>query len=268
MISSQNPKRVQREQGPDTLPALREMLIQDPRIGRAEIHPDAYDSPDRHDDTAPKAIHHAPSIAPMAPSLALNAQLATPPSDRIATKRPSVARRVFRTGARGFIVIVVVGGTFALLSSGDVKKQDILGTWDLSLSWLSSVLHTNLSQSYEVAAGSISKPLDQTPSQNTALLPATPGIQSAPASVVIESSPETQHRLETMASDLADVRRLVERLAARQDQMARDIATLQTAEQTLSERLSSLPEPPAVHLPRKKAIRTHKIRLGSHPDHT
>ena len=40
-------------------------------------------------------------------------------------------------------------------------------------------------------------------------------------------------------SDLADIRRIVEQFAARQDQMARDIATLQAAEQNVSQKMSA-----------------------------
>jgi len=268
MVSSQKPTHgVQRGQGPDTLPALREMLIQDPRIGRVEVHPDGNGSSDRHDRTAPKEIHHAPSIAPTVPSSELNSQRASLQSDGTSNDRPSVGRRVFHTVARGFIVIAMVCAAFALLSDGGDKKKDIVRAWDHSLNWLSSVLGTNSSQDSDVAPESGSKPLDQTPTQNTALLPAAPHIQPAPASVATASSPELQHQLETMVSDLADVRRLVEQLAARQDQMVRDIATLQAAEQNVSQKLSSLPESQTVRVPRKKAVRpVHKSTLSAYPN--
>ena len=231
MASAQNEtQRVQHEQGPDTISALREMLLQDPRIGR--------------DDTAPKKFHHAPSISPAEPSIELNPQQAILQGDGTSSDRPSVGRRVFHTVAHDFIVIIMVGAVFFLLSFGDDKKKDIVSAWDLSLSWLSSVLRTNSSQVSDVAAEPVSKTAaepvsgtsDQKSSQNTALLPEAPSIQSAPVSVATGLSSESQHQLEMMASDLAIVRHVVEQLAARQDQMARDIATLQAPEQKVSPR--------------------------------
>jgi hypothetical protein len=239
MASAQNEtQRVQHEQGPDTISALREMLLQDPRIGR--------------DDTAPKKFHHAPSISPAEPSIELNPQQATLQSDGITSDRPSVGRRVFHTVAHDFIVIIMVGAVFFLLSFGDDKKKNIVSAWDLSLSWLSSVLRTNSSQVSDVAAEPVSKTAaepgsetsDQKSPQNTALVPEAPralvpeapSIQSAPVSVAAGLSSESQHQLEMMASDLTIVRHVVEQLAARQDQMARDIATLQVPEQKVSPR--------------------------------
>jgi hypothetical protein len=242
MGSSQNkPQDVQCKQGPDILLALRESLIQDPRIGTIPVHAD------RHDDAAQNGFHQAsslsaakpsidlnreqtrlqsddsPSIAPTQPSIELNPQQASLQSDQISSDRPPVERRVFFTLARGFIVIAVVGGV-ALLSYGGDKKRDIVGAWNLSLHWLSSVLRTNSSQGPDTAGLSVSKPLGPAPPQNIALLPVAPGSQAAPASVAPRSSSESQYLLETMTSDLAVVRRLVDELATREDQMARDIA--------------------------------------------
>jgi hypothetical protein len=146
----------------------------------------------------------------------------------------------------------MVGAVFFLLSFGDDKKKDIVSAWDHSLNWLSSVLRTDSSQVSDVAAEPVSKTAaepvsktaaepvsetsDQMSSQNTALVPEAPSIQSAPVSVATGLSSESQHQLEMMASDLAIVRHVVEQLAARQDQMARDIATLQVPEQKVSPR--------------------------------
>ncbi len=289
MGSSQNQTHdVQRKQGPDILLALRESLIEDPRIGTVAARADGGSASGKHDDTAQKEFHHAssiavakpavdqnlgqasqpsdgipadsPSIAPMEPSSDLNLGQANLQSDGISSDRPTVGRRVFHVVARGFVVIAMVGAAFALLSYGSDKKKDIVRARDLSLTWLSSVLRTTASQGPEVAAASAAKPLDQTPLQNTAHLATAPGTQSPPASVAPGSSPEPQHQLETMANDLAVVRRLVEQLAARQDQMAQDIATLQAAEQNVSQKISSLPQSPIVRIRRKKVVKSDNDR--------
>ncbi len=142
----------------------------------------------------------------------------------------SVGRRVFRTFAYGFIIIVTVGAALAWQSSDD-KTKDMVRAWGISLSQLSSVLGTKSPAASDVAAKPVSKTSEQ-------------------ASVAAGSSPEAQHQLETMGSDLAVVRRIVEQLAAKQEQMAQDIATLQAAEQNVSEKKSSLPQSSAVP-PRK-----------------
>jgi hypothetical protein len=66
------------------------------------------------------------------------------------------------------------------------------------------------------------------------------GAPLAPAA----SSPEVQQALEVMARDLADLRQTVNQLVVGQEQMARDIATLQAAEKDLRPRISA-PEPAA-----------------------
>ena len=115
--------------------------------------------------------------------------------------------------------------------SSDDKTKDMVRAWGISLSQLSSVLGTKSPAASDVAAKPVSKTSEQ-------------------ASVAAGSSPEAQHQLETMGSDLGVVRRIVEQLAAKQEQMAQDIATLQAAEQNVREKKSSLPQSSAVP-PRK-----------------
>jgi hypothetical protein len=259
MVSSQKQTQdVPHEQGTDILPAIREMLIQDPRIGRVEAQPERYGSSARIDDRSRKNFHPAPSITPAEPSLDPNPQQASLQKDRISNDKPSVGWRVFLTVARGFIVIAMVGAAFALLSYGDDKQRDLVRARDLSLNWLSSVLRSDSYQGSDGAAEPVSKPSGQTPSPSTTLPPGAPSIQSAQAPAATESSPDLQHQFETMASDVAVVRRLIEQLSARDDQMARDIATMQAAEQNVSQKLLSLPQSPTVRIPRKKVRAAHR----------
>jgi hypothetical protein len=64
--------------------------------------------------------------------------------------------------------------------------------------------------------------------------------EAAASTAPAAPSPEMQ-QLETMAHDLAIVRQSVEQLAAGQEQMARDIANLQTAGQDIRRRIAALP---------------------------
>jgi hypothetical protein len=256
MISSHKRTRgVLGEQGTDIVPALREMLIQDPRIGRVETRPQGSGSLGSRDESARKEFHAAPSIAPAESSLDPKPQQANLQTDRISGDRPSVGWRVFQTVARGVIVISMVGAAFALLSNGDDRQRDLVNARDSSLRWLSSVLRSDSDQSPDGVGERVFKPLDQTQLQNTTPLPDAPAIQSSQPSVPTGLSPGPQHQLEAMASDLADVRRLVEQLAAKEDQMERNIATLQTTVQNVSQKLSSLPESLTTLIPHKKIVR-------------
>ena len=67
-----------------------------------------------------------------------------------------------------------------------------------------------------------------------------------------------------MVSDLAVVRRIVEQLAAKQEQMAQDIATLQATKQNVSEKKSLLPQTSAVP-PRKNTHSEAAVQPPSVP---
>jgi hypothetical protein len=55
------------------------------------------------------------------------------------------------------------------------------------------------------------------------------------------SSSELQHQLDAMTENLGTLQRMVAELTSRQEQMTKDIATLQTTQQSVSEKLSALP---------------------------
>ncbi len=90
----------------------------------------------------------------------------------------------------------------------------------------------------------------------------TPVIQTAPALAAAAISPELV-RLE-VARDLAVIRNSVEQLAAKQEQMAQNIATLQAAEQDIiQERSSPSLSGPVSLPPRKKARRVEPRKLAA-----
>jgi hypothetical protein len=90
----------------------------------------------------------------------------------------------------------------------------------------------------------------------------TPVTPTASALAAAAISPELV-RLE-VARDLAVIRNSVEQLAAKQEQMAQKIATLQAAEQEIIQERSSLPlSGPVSHPPRKKARRVAPGKLAA-----
>lgn len=172
-------------------------------------------------------------VAPIGPEDWPEPPLHAPPrvsgfhNDQRVSKRSSFGRRMFRL----FIAALIgAGATLAWQSYGDEAKAMII-TWAPSLGGLLSV-------------STKSPANDQVSAQGTALP------QSAPAAAAV--SPEVMQQLEPMARDLSFLRRSIEQLAAKQEQMAQNIATLQTVEQDIKQRVSSPPPSRAVPIPPRK----------------
>ena len=125
--------------------------------------------------------------------------------DQVASDRPSVGRRIFRTLTRFFIAVLI--GVGATLAYGDAAREMVVARAP-TLAWLLSV---SMTKSPAVAA----------------------------------TSTDPVQQLEPLASNLDVVRRSVEQLAAKQDQMAQNIATLQAVEEDIRQKVSSPPPPPS-----------------------
>jgi len=122
--------------------------------------------------------------------------------DQVASDRPSIGRRIFRTLARFIIAVLIgIGATLAWQSHGDAAREMVVARAP-SLGWLLSVSTTK-----------------------------------SPA--VAATAPDPVQQLEPLASNLDVVRRSVEQLAAQQEQMARNIATLQALEEDIRQKVSS-----------------------------
>ena len=161
--------------------------------------------------------------------------------DHLGIDRPSIGRRMFRALVRFFIAAVIgVGATLAWQSYGDEAKE-MVRTWIPSVAWLLPVSTTK------------SPPNGQVSAQDAALPQSTPVTQT-PAPTAAATSPELV-QLEPMARDLAVMRRSLEQLAAKQEQMAQNIATLQAVEQDIRQKMSSRPPSPAVPVPPRKPPR-------------
>jgi hypothetical protein len=119
---------------------------------------------------------------------------------------PSVGRRIFGALTRFFIAVLLgVGATLAWQSHGDEAKEMLLARAP-SLGWLLSV-----------------------------------SVTKSPAAIT--NSPDLVQQLAPLASNLDAVRRNLELLAARQEQMSQNIAALQAVEQDIKEKLSFPPQP-------------------------
>jgi hypothetical protein len=133
----------------------------------------------------------------------------------LASGRPSIGRRIFRALARFSITVLIgVGVTLGWQSYGDVAKEMLVARAP-TLAWVLPVLPTK-------------------------------------SPVVAATSPDPMQQLGPLASNLDVVRRNVEQLAARQEQMAQSIAAMQAVEEDIRQneedirqKMSSAPSPPA-----------------------
>jgi hypothetical protein len=124
-------------------------------------------------------------------------------------RRRSIVGRMFRAVTRFVIVVLIgVGATLGWQAYGNMAKE-MLAAHAPEQAWLLSYL------------------------------PAT----KPPAPVAAAPSPALQ--LEPLASNLEFVRRSVEQLALKQEQMIRNIAALQALDEDIRQKVSSPPPPPA-----------------------
>ena len=157
----------------------------------------------------------------------------------VTSNRSSIERRVFRTvcGLLIAIVVAVVWQTYR-----DDQTVKLIEAWGhSSVVWLSAALGATQRDSKSAAQPS-TKLSDQA-------APA-PAVTSRPA---IEFA-ELNQQLQTVANDLAVLRRNIEQLSSRQEQMSRDISTVQAIEQNVSEKISSLTQAAPVHVPPRKNV--------------
>lgn len=140
----------------------------------------------------------------------LNAPIHSPHPSRlndreVASDRPSIGRRVLPRFS--IAALIGIGATLGWQSYGDAAKEMVIAQAP-TLAWLLSI--------------STTKP-----------------------PVVATTSPGPVQQLEPLAFNLDIVRRSVEQLAAKQEQMAQNIAALQAVEEDIRQKISSTPPSPA-----------------------
>jgi hypothetical protein len=158
---------------------------------------------------------------------------------RGASNRSSVERQVFRIIC-GLLIAIVVAVVWQAYRDDQTMK--LVKAWGhSSVVWLSAALGATQRE-----AGSAAEP-STTSSDHAA---STPGVTSKPTNEFAELN----QQLQTVVHDLAVLRRNVEQLSGRQEQMSRDILTVQATEQNVSEKISSLTQAAPVHVPPRKNV--------------
>ena len=126
---------------------------------------------------------------------------------RAAIERPSMGKRIVRTVTRFSVAVLIgIGGTLAWQAYGD-EAREMAVTRAPSLGWLLSVSKTK------------------------------------PVAAAAATSPDLTQQLAPLAQNLDAMRRSVEQLAARQEQLAQNVATLQSVGQDIREKVSAPPQP-------------------------
>ena len=126
----------------------------------------------------------------------------------VASDRPSIGRRMLRSLTRFSIAALIgVGATLGWQSYGDAAKEMVIARAP-TLAWLLSI--------------STTKP-----------------------PVAAATSPDLVQQLAPLALNLDVVRRAVEQLAAKQEQMAQNFTALQAVEEDIRQKVSSTPPSPA-----------------------
>jgi hypothetical protein len=212
---------------------------------------------DLHRPTARSDFSAGPRVTE--PSLDPTLRSADVNNAPLLTDRPSVGRRTSRSLAR-FLVATCVGvaGTLAWQSYGGTAEQMIANSAP-QLRWL--LLSPSAPPSgREIAVEQPSPPAVQAsvPQAASAQAGAVALTTSETSTAPIAPSPELQQ----FEADLAAVRQSVEQLAAGQEQMARDIAKLQTAGQDIRRRIAALP-PTAATMARKPVPRAQPAPQSS-----
>ena len=158
------------------------------------------------------------------------------------TDRPPLGKRISRGFARFLLAACIgVAATLAWQTYGDATKQMIANAAP-QLDWLLSLLPaTNPPSGREITGEQPSQPAASAPQAASAQTGAAPSTLSEAAASAAPADPALDLRqLETMSHDLAVVRESIEQLAASQEQIARDIAKLQTDGQDIRRRISAL----------------------------
>jgi hypothetical protein len=208
-VHAPDPKDVE-----SALRTLRELTVQQGSPSTA-IHQANRNGPAELDNDADSA----PSIVPPEPAIDQNEEIGVenPP-----TVRRSLGRRAYGTIVGG-VVIAAAAGLAWQTYSDDQTKVMVKALW-------SSVHGVTSNPGSDLAANNTPQLTDQTATV----------AKSSPTPVVAETPPELLQQLQTIVTDLAVLRHAVEEIASNQGQTSRDIASIQVAQQKVSQQISSL----------------------------
>src|SRR6266567_3219865 len=167
---------------------------------------------------------------------------------------PSPGKRTLRVLSRLLIVAIIgVGGIVAWQSYGEAAKKK-LASWAPPIGWvrLGPGLKPSPGAGF-VAERPSTAVQEAVPDSSQAASAAQTAPDIATPTAPAAPFPEVQQQLEAMARDLAALRQSVDQLTIGREQMARDIASLQAAEDVQYRNSAPPPKPTAAPPPKPTA---------------
>jgi hypothetical protein len=235
------------------LSSFHEWIIQQAHAARSAKG--AVRPPDPDNGASVKSPRIAPELS-VKSSIGSSQECPVDPSEQAALAPGRSRISSFETRVVRMIcgLLVAVAVAVAWQAYRDEQTMKLVQAWKhSSVIWLSDALGAALDaasganrQQSQSAAESAVEP------SNTSSDQAKP--TSAVTSVAAKEYGELNEQLQTMANDLVALRRSVEQLTARQEQMSRDILTVQATQQNVSEKISSLTQAAPVHAPPRKNV--------------
>jgi len=195
-------------------------------------------------------LHASPELAPLEELLEVRPGTGRTRIRRVSASgnERSIAREALRLFIYGFIIMTIGGAAFAS-QYGDDATKETLGIVQSSVSALLPDVGTNPPNSSDQVSAQDKMSADKISAKDPRFT------QSTPVSVTAGSSPQIQRQLETVASELAIVKGLAEQLTVSQKKMAQDIATLETAKESLGQKTWWLNQSSAFDAPPHKSVK-------------
>jgi hypothetical protein len=238
------------------LSSFHEWMVQHAQAAKSAS---AVPPPDPDNCASVKSASIAPELSIKSSSSASQERQIDPPIDPSehanvppgGSNRSSFETRVVRAICG---LLVVVAGAVAWQAYRDDPTMKLVHAWEHSSAiWLSDALGAALGaapganrRQSESATASAVEPSNTLSDQAKSM----PAVTSIPT----KEFAELNEQLQTVANDLVVLRRSVEQLTAGQEQISRDILTVQATEQNVSEKISSLTPAAPVHAPPRKNV--------------
>jgi len=228
------------------LSSFHEWMIQQAHAAKSPIG--AVPRPDQDNCASAKSASIAPELSIKSTSGASQERPIGPSEHaNVPAGGSSFETRIVRAICSLLIVVAVAA---AWQAYRDDQTRKLVQAWGhSSVIWLSDALGAGLAatpvanrQQPESAAepgGNLSDQAKSTP---------------AATSIPTKEFAELNEQLQTVANDLVVLRHNIEQLSARQEQMSRDILTVQATGQNVSEKISSLTQAAPVHAPPRKNV--------------
>ncbi len=238
----------------------------DASASEAEAGRQSREASDRRAGAAAADTDYFAGLQAVDPSLHVSERVSGFRNDPFVGVRPPIGSRMLRAVIRFCVVFLIgVGATLAWQSRGD-EAVEMAKTAAVSWApnWVPPAWFSSPSATSSV---STTKPPAIAPITGQAgPLPQPPPPAQPPAPAAAAAPPEVAQQMQSMVRDVAMVRHSLEQLAARQEEMAQIIATLQAAEQDIRQKMAALPRPAPV--PRRKPPPPAAPSAGAQPSAT